>query len=329
MEVKENHYQKILDFICRIGEVDDLVHFLDYVDNFLQTDFKASPILVYSTNANAGKNVRTHRKKQIEEIYYHKDEIRSFKQEVKKRITEVITIGDEDLFYYTIPLGTFTEQDYFLCFKCHEEFSKSILDYFFQFLKTTLTKIDRYQEARGLKSLVYKDEITGLFNQRRFGEDIDEAISSAKEEKHQFSVIFIDIDHFKQVNDGHGHLVGTKLLKDVGHIIKTCVRPEDLCYRYGGDEFVIIVKNTSFTEAKSIGDRVLNNISEETFHVTRNEGLSGDSEFKLTVSVGIACYPDDATTRVEIIKLADRIMYKAKQTGRGKVCHTKDLFSKE
>ena len=68
MEVKENHYQKILDFICRIGEVDDLVHFLDYVDNFLQTDFKASPILVYSTNANAGKNVRTHRKKQIEEI---------------------------------------------------------------------------------------------------------------------------------------------------------------------------------------------------------------------------------------------------------------------
>ena len=89
------------------------------------------------------------------------------------------------------------------------------------------------------------------------------------------------------------------------------------------------MKNTSFTEAKSIGDRVLNNISEETFHVTRNEGLSGDSEFKLTVSVGIACYPDDATTRVEIIKLADRMMYKAKQTGRGKVCHTKDLFSKE
>ena len=84
MEVKENHYQKILDFICRIGEVDDLVHFLDYVDNFLQTDFKASPILVYSTNANAGKNVRTHRKKQIEEIYYRKDEIKTFKQEVKK-----------------------------------------------------------------------------------------------------------------------------------------------------------------------------------------------------------------------------------------------------
>ena len=329
MEIKDNHYQKILDFICQIGEVDDLAHFLDYVDNFLQTDFKASPILVYSTHENAKDKIRAHRKQTIEELYYKKNEVKNFRDEVKKRLGDVSALGKKEVFYYTFPIGIFTGQEYFICFKCNQEISKAIVDYFFQFLKTTLTKIDRYQEARGLKSLVYKDEITGLFNQRRFSEDIDESISRAKEDSHQFSVIFIDIDHFKQVNDGHGHLVGTKLLKDVGTIIKNSVRPDDLCYRYGGDEFVIIVKNTSFYDAKTIGERVLNNISEETFHVTRNEGLSGDSEFKLTVSVGIACYPDDATTRVDIVKLADRMMYKAKQTGRGKVCHTKELFSDE
>ncbi len=329
METKENHYQKTLDFICRIGEVDDLNHFIDYVDNFLQTDFKASPILVYSTNENAGNMTRSHRKVEIENIYYKKNEVESFKEEVKQRHDSILLREIKENFYYTIPVGLFTQQEYYLCFKCSQQISKPILDYFFQFLKTTISKIDRYQEARGLKSLVYKDEITGLFNQRRFSEDIDEAITNAKEDKHLFSVVFIDIDHFKQVNDGHGHLVGTKLLKDVGAIIKMSVRPDDLCYRYGGDEFVIILRNASFFEARTVGNRILSNISNETFHVSRNEGLSGDSEFKLTVSVGIACYPDDATTRVDIIKLADRMMYKAKQSGRGKVCHTKELFSKD
>ncbi len=329
MTVNTEDYQKILDFICKVGEIDDLQHFIDYIDNFLQNDFQSSPVLVYSFNPKkpASGHIRSHRSKEIEKLYYHKADLQSFNEEVKKAPKVISKIGEKDLFYYVIPLGMIHEQTYFLCFKCNRAMSESILDYFFQFLKNTITKINKLNEASGLKNLVFKDDVTGLFNQRRFASDIDAAIDDSKKSMRKFSVIFIDIDHFKQVNDGHGHLVGTKLLKDVASIIKECVRPSDFCYRYGGDEFVVLVKNCSFEESKVIGERVLSNISQEVFVVDDSEGLQGNSEFKLTVSIGVACFPDDASSRTEIIKIADKMMYKAKQTGRGRVCHTKELFS--
>ncbi len=329
MKVNTDDYQKILDFICKVGEVDDLQHFVDYIDNFLQNDFEASPVLVFSTNPKNPRpnQIRSHRAKEIDDLYYHKDEIKSFKDELRRIPKKVSKIGKEKLFFYIIPVGMIHEQTYFLCFKCNREISESILDYFFQFINNSISKIDKLQEASGLKNLVYKDDVTGLFNQRRFTSDIDDAIDDSKKSERKFSVIFIDIDHFKQVNDGHGHLVGTKLLKDVASIIKNCVRPSDFCYRYGGDEFVVLVKNCSFAESKVIGERILANISSEIFYVNDSEGLQGGSEFKLTVSIGIACFPEDASSRTEIVKIADKMMYKAKQTGRGKVCHTKELFS--
>jgi len=324
-----DHYEKVLEFICKLEDVDDLAHLFEYLDNFWQTQFGTAPVLIYSRNKKRKSQLRDYWNKGKEKIYYDKKELSLFS-------SLVLASKDDDGFsfqkegddlYYVLNCGEFKGQDFFVCFKITEEITAHIINYLIQFLKTTLTKISRYKEADTLKSLIHVDDVTGLYNQRKFVIDIEASIEEYDKFTKPFSVVFIDIDHFKQVNDGHGHLVGTQLLKDVARIIKDTVRDEDLCYRYGGDEFVLIIPLSTYKEAKVVGARVLKNIKEETFFV--NDGINGSCEFKLSVSVGIASFPHDAKTKTEIINMADKMMYKAKQSGRGKVCHAGELFSDE
>lgn len=323
------NYQKILEFICRLEDVDDLTHLFEYLDNFLQTQFATSPILIYSRKIDKKSKLRDFWNKGKEDIYYSKDENKIFNQIISGFAADKkVTSQTKDKFnYFVMTSGNFKGQEFFICFKSNNELDEQILTYLIQFLQNTLTKINRYKDADSLKSLVHIDDVTGLFNQRKFILDIEQAIIDFEKFKKIFSIIFIDIDHFKQVNDGHGHLVGTTLLKDVAKVIKNTVRDGDLCYRYGGDEFVLIIPMASFPEAKIVGGRVLKNIKDETFVV--HDGINGTCEFKLTVSVGIACFPMDAKSKVDIINMADKMMYKAKQSGRGKVCHAGELFSDE
>jgi diguanylate cyclase (GGDEF)-like protein len=144
--------------------------------------------------------------------------------------------------------------------------------------------------------------------------DLDTCVQNYKDFKQSFCVLFVDIDHFKLVNDGHGHIVGTQLLKDVGVVIKETVRTSDYIYRYGGDEFVIILPDENIETGKNVGERILNNVKKNKFTVQKT-----GEEKRITVSIGIATFPEHASTRQDILEIADKMMYEAKKTGRSRV----------
>jgi diguanylate cyclase (GGDEF)-like protein len=122
--------------------------------------------------------------------------------------------------------------------------------------------------------------------------------------------VFIDLDHFKNVNDTNGHLVGSKLLSEVGQMIKTACRRIDFAFRYGGDEFVVVLPQASKENAFVVARR-LHRMIGETRWLT-SEGL----DIHITASVGVASYPSDARTKVDLLHLADEAMYQVKNSTR-------------
>ncbi len=124
------------------------------------------------------------------------------------------------------------------------------------------------------------------------------------------SLIFIDLDHFKSVNDQHGHLAGSKLLAELGQLIQSHLRIIDFAFRYGGDEFVALLPQTSKLSTLIVARRLQQAISRHVF--LRDEGLN----ISLTASLGIASFPDDARTKAELIQMADEAMYLVKRNSR-------------
>lgn len=192
----------------------------------------------------------------------------------------------------------------------------SILDLFkdfgFTILKNSFIQIHHGQNQERYLYLSQTDDVSGLLNQRKLQEDLDHFILKHTNQTVGFCVLFIDLDYFKTVNDEFGHIIGTKLLKRVGQLIKKSVRENDLVYRYGGDEFVVILPNTLIKEAEVIGERVLKKIKGESlFDLHIN--------YELSASIGVAHFPIHAKTADELIAIADKMMYSAKKSGRGRV----------
>ncbi len=191
---------------------------------------------------------------------------------------------------------------------------------FVKLVKNSTQNIIQFKARAELEYLAHKDDVTDLFNQRRLLHDVDLFIRKYQISKSPFSIIFMDIDHFKNVNDGHGHLIGSMLLVEIGKVLKKVLRDNDHIYRYGGDEFVILVPNADIKIVKNVANRVLKSIKKKIFNIDNNK------EFKLSVSLGVATYPEDAKTKEEILDIADRMMYKAKNAGRGRVCLANEFF---
>jgi diguanylate cyclase (GGDEF)-like protein len=171
-------------------------------------------------------------------------------------------------------------------------------------------KMEAIAELRGL---THTDDLTGLFNQRYLELVLDREISLAKRNDSQFSILFLDLDHFKNVNDSHGHLIGSRLLFEVGQEIKRALRDSDITFRYGGDEFVIILAQTALDDAVLVAERVRVQIEKKRFLVKDN------LEIRLTASIGVATVPLHAVTRQQILKAADEALYGVKKADRNKV----------
>jgi diguanylate cyclase (GGDEF)-like protein len=168
----------------------------------------------------------------------------------------------------------------------------------------------KYADAQ---HLVFIDDVTGLFNTRYLDLSLQTEFKRCKRFKTRLSLLFIDIDFFKQVNDTHGHLVGTKVLKDTGKILKSCLREIDVTIRYGGDEFIALLSETARPGAVKVAERIREAMAAHPFRI--REGL----ELHLTCCVGTATYPDDADNKTDLIHLADLAMYHGKETTRNVV----------
>ncbi len=165
----------------------------------------------------------------------------------------------------------------------------------------------RYTKAKNLLNI---DELTGLFNYRYLEITLDREIKRSERYGANLSVLFVDIDFFKNVNDNFGHLVGSRLLGDVGALLKNSVREEDTVIRYGGDEYTIILVETGVEGAGVVAERIRSTIEGHLF--LDAEGLN----LRLTASLGCATYPNDAQSKSELLEMADQAMYRGKSLGK-------------
>ena len=173
--------------------------------------------------------------------------------------------------------------------------------------------LENARHVKRIHELTIKDDCTSLYNARHMGFILDTEIYRSQRYNYEFSIVFIDLDHFKMVNDTHGHLAGSRLLSEMGDALKTNCRLIDFAFRYGGDEFVILLPQTSKENAIYVAKR-LHKLIRETVWLTK-EGL----DIKITPSVGVASYPADSKSKEGLLHLADEAMYLVKNTNRDSV----------
>jgi diguanylate cyclase (GGDEF)-like protein len=160
-----------------------------------------------------------------------------------------------------------------------------------------------------VEHLVYLDDLTHLYNTRYLDVVLERELSSGR----PFSLLFLDLDHFKSVNDQHGHLSGSRLLVEVARVLRSCVRDEDVLARYGGDEYVLVLIGIDSGGGLKVAERVRRAIENHRF-------LSRESSpVRVTASIGLAAFPEHAGSKAELIDLADRAMYRGKRTTRNVV----------
>ncbi|MFZ1682949.1 MAG: sensor domain-containing diguanylate cyclase [Candidatus Zixiibacteriota bacterium] len=158
------------------------------------------------------------------------------------------------------------------------------------------------------------DELTETYNYRYFIQKLQEEKKRAMRYDLPVSLIMVDIDWFKKLNDTYGHEVGNVVLKELSRIIKKCIRDVDIFARYGGEEFVIILPQTPQSEAAAIGER----IREAVESMIIDAGNSG--KLKITVSVGVSSFPENGKSQEELVSIADQALYRAKGSGKNLVC---------
>ncbi|ROR26432.1 PAS domain S-box-containing protein/diguanylate cyclase (GGDEF)-like protein [Mobilisporobacter senegalensis] len=185
-----------------------------------------------------------------------------------------------------------------------------------KFAQDELARLNKELEKANLKlqKKSYVDGLSELFNQRCFYEVLEETIniySNKHDTDNTFCIMLIDIDYFKLINDSFGHLIGDKAIKFIADIIHENTRSSDSCFRWGGDEFAIILLDTDLEEGKNMADRLCQKIEASNFKVN-------DVDFKITVSIGVSCHSDEKDLS-NLLRKADERLYISKHQGRNQV----------
>ncbi len=173
--------------------------------------------------------------------------------------------------------------------------------------------IENARAVNRIQELSITDDCTGLYNARHLFTVLSEELHRSERFGYEFSLLFLDLDHFKAVNDEYGHLMGSKLLGQVGQSLRENLRLVDAAFRYGGDEFAILLPQTGKDAALLVARRLM-----AMFRT--KEWLAGQGfSLLLRASIGIACYPADGTTPQTMVHRADELMYEVKQAGRDNI----------
>jgi len=173
--------------------------------------------------------------------------------------------------------------------------------------------IENARWVEKIQELTITDDCTGLYNARHLYKTLDTEVYRSSRFGYEFSVLFIDLDHFKAVNDTYGHLIGSKLLEEIGYLIKEQLRLIDFAFRYGGDEFVVLLPQTGKDQALVVAKRLRDALRASSF--CRSEGLN----LNVRASIGLATFPHDARTAHDVIRQADGMMYMVKNTTRDNI----------
>ncbi len=180
------------------------------------------------------------------------------------------------------------------------------------------TNACRYRDAQ---EMMYTDDLTGLYNHRYLRVSLNREIRRAHRYGLKFSLLFLDLDRFKEINDNYGHLAGSAALQEVGHLLATCVRDVDTLFRFGGDEFAAILVETDDRTARIVAERIRTVIEGHAFLEDEK------SPSYITVTAGFSTFPTDTTEKEALLDLADRAMYIGKTT-RNVICGVVDIPEK-
>ncbi|HLI64396.1 MAG TPA: sensor domain-containing diguanylate cyclase, partial [Terriglobales bacterium] len=173
--------------------------------------------------------------------------------------------------------------------------------------------IENARAVRRIQELSITDDCTGLYNARHLFTVLAEEVPRSQRFGYEFSLLFLDLDHFKRVNDEYGHLTGSKLLGQVGRCLRENLRLVDAAFRYGGDEFVVLLPQTGKEAAILAARRLLKNFNTTAW--LAEDGIA----LRLSASIGIANYPHDGITASAIVRRADELMYQVKEAGRNNI----------
>lgn len=165
-----------------------------------------------------------------------------------------------------------------------------------------------------LKEEATVDFLTGLNNVRKLDLVLNEYRENIRENTDKISLMVLDIDFFKKVNDTYGHAAGDKVLREIGKILSANCRTSDTIFRIGGEEFAVLMRNTSLESGINAAERIRKIVEKHTF------SISESTKINITISIGVSNYSDKINGLEELMKKADDFLYKAKQSGRNKVC---------
>ena len=171
-----------------------------------------------------------------------------------------------------------------------------------------------------MQELTVIDELTGLYNFRYFGNKLSDEIRRADRYHQPLSILMVDVDHFKQINDTQGHQTGNIILQEIVSLIKRSVRDVDIVARYGGEEFVVLLPQTEMKNATIIAERMRRTIEKSYF-----TNSQGQRDIRATVSIGVAIYPDENISSEQLMEKVDKAMYYSKREGRNRVTKASDL----
>lgn len=183
------------------------------------------------------------------------------------------------------------------------------------FVSDVLNELNRYDSLHKKEyNLARKDKLTGLFNRNELDKVLNEDLLECIKQKSSLCVLMFDIDNFKSFNDAYGHLTGDDLLRFFSKIIIETISPKNKAFRYGGEEFLVELKDTDLNEAYKIAEIIRKKLSNSNIFVKTEEGRQ-----KITVSCGLACCPEHSAGYFELLDYADKALYEAKSEGKNKV----------
>jgi diguanylate cyclase (GGDEF)-like protein len=174
--------------------------------------------------------------------------------------------------------------------------------------------LKHFQRFSSMKNIAIYDTLTNLYNRRYFEERLGVEVQKAFHTGAFLSLVLVDIDHFKKVNDTLGHPMGDKVLCEIGSLLKNSVRKKDTVARYGGEEFILILPDANLEASFMIAERIRRMVEKTPFEIDQ-------AQINMTVSIGISSFPShQARSKEELVKMADQALYEAKGGGRNRVC---------
>jgi diguanylate cyclase (GGDEF)-like protein len=217
-----------------------------------------------------------------------------------------LTAGDE-------VIGTLA-----LASRTRGRFRKDIREMLGVIANQVATSLQNAMMYRKMETMATTDGLTGLTNHRTFKERFAQLLERSARHGHKAAILLCDVDHFKKVNDNHGHPVGDEVLRQVARVLKAAVRVIDIPARYGGEEFAVVLEATDLEGALRLAERIREDVG-------RLEIPTDKGPLSVTMSIGVAAFPDDSREQAVLIERADLALYHAKESGRNRVVSHRDF----